>query len=660
MIAVLLSTILQTPDLVLSRGLQLTGPFAGVKDRYWDVTEAEIDSSSAESSLPNLFSYTGTSTRKVLLRFGSIDLATIRNSKIIDGTLILSLVEKDKAALRSIKVIKKPWVSPGVNVVARRIQGEAPKPAPQTPKGAKPVLPFAPGVTWNKAGGDTSNWQVPGASGSGDAEPIDAKISVKDSTIRVEGLGPTLQYWKTHEGENYGFLLEFSNETGFFSSISPEGRPRLELKLEQAAVKDPRFTISHEGDSVSLHAAEPINSVEVYKGTKKISSEKTAKISITSDNSSKDPRGSLMRIVTIFDDPAVPQEVVTIDPAGSWVKLTTASSRLWNQWYVDQSYYSFANYGAGKYVNGEGDRDDAFPPVPGVQDYANGSKMMDTIMPSLLVIPPRSVRNPLYRQIGIVDGGPLSLAQVDFLMNGKPQFPTVVLGKIVNADGRPIEDATVSVMAGGSETKGLKTDASGVILLPKFPAGTSGDVIITVESYGQTATLKTPSTTFSDLYARGNRKAIPIELPFNLSLWPINRDANLVQGKPTKDSANSFPAQLVGLTDDSADTAYTLPVGGWVEVDLGRDRTLGEIVFQGEMPKQFRVLVYGTTDTVEQAGWWIDEIDSARFRREYDITGDLTYQPTPNTARYVRIQNLSDKPARLTGLKIYAAKKPNS
>ena len=82
-------------------------------------------------------------------------------------------------------------------------------------------------------------------------------------------------------------------------------------------------------------------------------------------------------------------------------------------------------------------------------------------------------------------------------------------------------------------------------------------------------------------------------------------------------------------------------------------------MFQGEVPKQLKVRIYGTTDKLDDADWWIDELDSDRFRREYEMPGDLMYRPTPNEARYVRIENLTGKPAKLKGIKIFAAKKPN-
>jgi hypothetical protein len=647
----LLSAYLQSPDLVLSRGVEMSGPFALFSGKYWDVSEAEIDSRGADLSIPTIFALTGSPQRKVLIRFGSLDIATIRQSKIVDGTLILTLTEGDKASLKSVKVLKRPWMSPGVSVLSRRIQGKDPK-KPLDPK----EIPFAPGVTWNKAGGDVSPWLSPGANHRDDAESIDEKISVKDGEIRISNLGPTLQYWKTHEGENYGFLLEFSGETGIWSSTSPEARPRLELKLEKAEVKNPNVFVSHEGNAVTLNSSLPIKNIEIFRGSAKASTETSPKLSLTPGGSSKDPRGSLLRVVANFEDQTVPQEVVTFDPSGLWVKQTTRSARIWNSWYVDQSFYSFAKYGALKYLNGEGNSDE--PYLSEMDSLRSGSNLMETNLLSGLVFPLRPTRNPLVRQMAVVEGGGLTMAQVDFLINGKVQYPKVVLGKIVNIDDRPLEDVHLSVKTSMSDTQDLKSDKSGIFMFPKFPDGVTGMVTITATLNGVTQEFNTPLTNFSDLFARGNQLAISVDLPFNMSPWPINTETNLVLGKPASDSAKSFPAQLISLVDESLDTEYSLPAKGWVEVDLGRDRLLGEFVLQGQVPSQFRVKVYGTTDKVDVADLWIDEINTEKFRLAYGMPKDLTYRPSPNTARYIRIENLTDKPAKLKGIKLFAAKKP--
>ncbi len=642
--------LVQSPDLVLSRGALLYGQFAGVNQQYWDVKEGEIDARGADLSIPTILALTGNPQRKVLLKFGSLDLATIRQSKIVDGTLILTLAESEKGSLKSVKVLKRPWMTPGVSILARRIQIKDPK-KPASPK----EVPFAAGVTWNKAGGDSAGWHGAGASGRDDTESIDEKITVKNGEIRIANIGPTLQYWKTHEGENYGFLLEFDSETSVWSSTAPEFRPRLELRLEKASVKDPHFSVSHDGDQVSLHATEPIKNIEIFRGVNKQTVETSPKVNLTLANNSKDPRGNLMRLVTNFENASIPQEVITLDPAAPWVKQSPAGTRIWNSWTVDESFYSFAKYGAQKYINGEGDKDEPF--LLDVQRFAKGSKFMDTMLMGGLVLPVRPTRSPLVLQMSIIEGGPLSLAQVDYLMNGKLQYPRVVLARVVSIDDRPLEDVSISVSTAEGETKDLKSDRSGIFVMPKLPAGAVGDVTVTATLHGATQQLKRPLSDFSDLYARGNQLAISIDLPFNFSTWPINSETNLVAGKPASDSAKSFPAQLVGLVDENSDTEYTLPAKGWVEVDLGRDRLLGEMVLQGEVPRKFRVRVYGTTDKVDQADVWIDELDAERFRREYDIVGDLVYRPTPNTARYIRIENLTDKPAKLKGIKLFAAKK---
>ena len=52
--------------------------------------------------------------------------------------------------------------------------------------------------------------------------------------------------------------------------------------------------------------------------------------------------------------------------------------------------------------------------------------------------------------------------------------------------------------------------------------------------------------------------------------------------KVASDSAGDEPAKLAAATDGDPATAAVLPEapGSWVEIDLGRDRTLGEIALR--------------------------------------------------------------------------------
>jgi hypothetical protein len=154
-------------------------------------------------------------------------------------------------------------------------------------------------------------------------------------------------------------------------------------------------------------------------------------------------------------------------------------------------------------------------------------------------------------------------------------------------------------------------------------------------------------------------KAASIELPFNLPTSEITRDNNLVLGKPTRDSATSFPAQLLGLTDDSDATTYTLPPKAWVEIDLGRDRLLGEFELRGDLPEAFVVAVYGTTEKVNESRPWIGEPSLSTRLRNYPSTeaGTVVYRPRPTGGRYIRLLNAGEKSATLKGVRLFATKR---
>jgi hypothetical protein len=154
-------------------------------------------------------------------------------------------------------------------------------------------------------------------------------------------------------------------------------------------------------------------------------------------------------------------------------------------------------------------------------------------------------------------------------------------------------------------------------------------------------------------------KAASIELPFNLPASEITRDTNLVFGKPTRDSANSFPAQLLGLNDDNDATTFTLAPKAWVEVDLGRDRLLGELELRGDVPEAFVVAVYGTTEKINESRPWIGESSLSTRLRHYPSLepGTVIYRPRPIGGRYIRILNAGEKAAILKGIRLLATKR---
>ena len=245
--------------------------------------------------------------------------------------------------------------------------------------------------------------------------------------------------------------------------------------------------------------------------------------------------------------------------------------------------------------------------------------------------------------------------QVDRLMNPVVSYPGVIILQAVNTEGDPLAGAKLRF----ADQPEMVTDKNGYAF-PASPApGYVGPITVSAEIGGIKDSFSFSSAKLSNIFARGMTKAASIELPFNLPASEITRDTNLVLGKPTRDSANSFPAQLLGLTDDNDATTFTLAPKAWVEVDLGRDRLLGELELRGDLPEAFVVAVYGTTEKINESRPWIGESSlSTRLRHYPSINpGTVIYRPRPIGGRYIRILNAGEKAATLKGIRLLATKR---
>ncbi len=137
------------------------------------------------------------------------------------------------------------------------------------------------------------------------------------------------------------------------------------------------------------------------------------------------------------------------------------------------------------------------------------------------------------------------------------------------------------------------------------------------------------------------------DLRFNLPGGPIEAAADLAVGRIVTDSANSLPAKLGSLVDGKPQDSVELPnrAGTWLELDLGRDRVIGEIALASRGDpfwKRFEIVVYGTSQTPAEGARWAVETDwgwTAANRSRSDSSGfaSVSYFSRPRRARYVRI-----------------------
>jgi hypothetical protein len=173
--------------------------------------------------------------------------------------------------------------------------------------------------------------------------------------------------------------------------------------------------------------------------------------------------------------------------------------------------------------------------------------------------------------------------------------------------------------------------------------------------------------TWADLVEEGLRgpaAAASVELRIPSLDAEIDREVNLAEGKTVEDSLGRFPAQLSGLIDGNTATSVVMPgaEGGWIEIDLGRERPVAEIEIQHEdgIWRAFNIAYYGTSQTPAAAQNWIQERESALR----SSGGKSVYKGNLTLMRYVRLLPLSGKAVKIkevvirTGTPVAPAAKP--
>lgn len=140
-----------------------------------------------------------------------------------------------------------------------------------------------------------------------------------------------------------------------------------------------------------------------------------------------------------------------------------------------------------------------------------------------------------------------------------------------------------------------------------------------------------------------------IDVRFNATDGPLDSETNHAKGRIVTDSVESLPAKLVALVDGNLDSASPLPdaKGAWVEIDLGRDRVIGEVrLVAAKAPfwNRFDVVVYGTGQTPGEAQQWATERNwawSIANRADIEPGGarSVAYRATAKRVRFIRIVN---------------------
>lgn len=203
--------------------------------------------------------------------------------------------------------------------------------------------------------------------------------------------------------------------------------------------------------------------------------------------------------------------------------------------------------------------------------------------------------------------------------------------------GRPIEPETGIKIWNGAT---LKVNPFGRVALD----GSNSAILVKAAINGDTDWKVLKVWQVLDAVRRNNGLAV-IPMRFNIADAPSDPANNLASGRIVTDSANGLPAQLLSAIDGDLGTKVSLGAGddAWIEIDLGRDRSINEVqIVSGEgMWQKFDILGYGTGQTAADAMILTYENDWAwSFAHRSLNSGAIDVRAMPYRFRTRRIRYL--------------------
>lgn len=378
--------------------------------------------------------------------------------------------------------------------------------------------------------------------------------------------------------------------------------------------------------------------------------------------------------------------------------------QFWNETAAPQSRFSFAPEGAKTRVrlasavsaeDGASNMTDAIrqigqqlglplvaptPPVgrrssedlfPGLMGY--GDTRFEGTVPGKLSLPYEPYPDPATDTALLEPTGLLAASDVGRLNDPNAPFPMprATLLRVVDFVGRSLAGLEVTVEQPGAPAVKMTTSPNGTLVLPsRGPDGpfgalapnlTNGQITLRATQHGVTETGFVKAWRLSDAFRRSGSPAVLMDVHLNLPMLALEDGSDLAKDRIVTDSAGTEAAKLAAVTDGDDATAATLPekAGGWVEIDLGRDRTLGEISLKpGDGPfwNRYDILVYATGQRPEDALPWASESNSGWACRNRSDAGWIPYRAPVQRIRYVRIVSKSGGPASLAGFRVVPVK----
>jgi hypothetical protein len=330
-------------------------------------------------------------------------------------------------------------------------------------------------------------------------------------------------------------------------------------------------------------------------------------------------------------------------------------------------------------------------PYAGLMGY--GDTRFEGAVPGLTIIPYEPVSNPIFDLNPLEPTGLLTATDVATL-NGRldgtiaadalPPLPKSIIARAQDLAGRPLTNVELSFfqssngrIATGTPAFTVVTGSTGSVLLPgrdelspfgKLDAnGGNHTFLVRAARNGVTEWAWLKAWQVIDTATRGTSAAAIVDLRFNLPGAALEAGSNLAKERIVTDAAQSLPARLAPITDEDPKTeaALSAKVGDWVEIDLGRDRTIGEVsllVRPGQFWNRFDIQAYATGQKPEDATPWAREVDfgwTADNRRD-PVAGAngvvaVSYRGQPRRFRYLRLVNRSGGEGRLADVRVVPA-----
>lgn len=713
----------------------------GLPIKYWGVEDTTIAALDPDKNQGTAYTLDVSPTSAILIRFADLDRVVGRGGKVTAASLVLTSVGGKPGVVKSVARVLKAW-RPGPAVTLSSLM-KRPVQDPTKPNAKGEVLPRT--VTWRDASVGVEGWQLPGASGPSDSQPVaNWAYSADANRTTITGLAEAIQAMKDHPFENYGLLIRFESVSEFAASLSKTDRPKLVLDVEDAEAPL-GLVVTHietsperpkVGESVTFTAhvknmgtaaSGPITGRWIENGKPVQSDVSGAALQPGQEATfsvSRNVRAGAVLGLRLNDsnaiDLSIPEDAAPAHvslPSGKDALWAQTEARTWNEVIAPQSRFSFAPEGALAKVRIQAfdgplsDPIKAFGAAWNLADttayqiargqvdldvaktrsssdryaglFGSGDTRFDGPIPALLQIPAEPVSNPLLDMnpleatglLSATDVGDLNAAVQNQAGSGLPK--TSVIHAISYA-GAPLANAGLTFYQSekgrisDKPTFTVKTDNLGRAVLPSnggkgpfgdlLADGSNGVFLVTATQEGVTEATWLKAWQLKDAARRGSAAAAVVDLRFNLGGTKLDTATNLAQDRIVSDSKGDFPAQLNALIDGNEATAFSLPSteGSWVEIDLGRDRTIAEVrlLTKEGLWSQFDILAYATGQRPSEAFLWAKEVDwnwTAANRSDSLEISSVAYRNAPQRVRFIRIVSRAAGSATLNEVKISPA-----